>query len=339
MTSAQDCQKFLDDFLSKPTTELPGWVRNLKRLFRKDCRNPLNALMISAVKTGNTTTVRRLVKYAGNVNAKEHDDNALHWAVYSGNLKIVKLLLDGGAYLEVRDFKANTPLHLAVEKGHLEIVKELVKRGAEVNKPNIDGMTPLHVAAQSDQVDVVMFLLENGADVKAKTSLFFGKTAYDVASSQEIKELLKRVAENFKDVEAWSPLFEDDCRNPLNALMISAVKTGNTTTVRRLVKYAGNVNAKEHDVNALHWAVYSGNLKIVKLLLDGGECRAEVNKPNIDGMTPLHMAAQSDQVDVVMFLLANGADVKAKTSLFFGKTAYDVAASQEIKELLKPTNT
>ena len=49
----------------------------------------------------------------------------------------------------------------------------------------------------------------------------------------------------------------------------------------------------------------------------GGSTRgAKVNRKNGDGMTPLHLAAQRDRVNVVKYLLANGADVNvARRSL------------------------
>eukprot|EP00435_Cladocopium_sp_Y103_P037644 s1967_g10.t1 len=193
------CAKFTDYFLRASSSQLQNVVIGNEKILRKTCHYEMDALLDTAIKTHDASLTERVVKYVGNVNAKSRGVSVLHWAAESGDLKIVKLLLDGGdgllqvflTKLEPKTYQNDTPLHWAAGKGHLEIVQELVKRGAKVNRKNEDGMTPLHLAAQRDRVNVVKFLLANGADVDVKTGMFSGKKAYDVAATDEIKELVK----------------------------------------------------------------------------------------------------------------------------------------------------
>ena len=55
-----------------------------------------------------------------------------------------------------------------------------------------------------------------------------------------------------------------------------------------------------------------GHLELAQLLLDKG---ADLNVPNADGQTPLHMAAYHAKYEVMEWLLGRGADLDAKTNV------------------------
>ena len=56
---------------------------------------------------------------------------ALHGAAKSGHEKVVKLLLDKGANVNMKNRDGQTALDVAQEKGHKEIVKILKAHGAK----------------------------------------------------------------------------------------------------------------------------------------------------------------------------------------------------------------
>lgn len=61
-------------------------------------------------------------------------------------------------------------LHLAVTSGNVEIVKILIEQGCDVNAQTIDGITPLFLAQRENNVEIIGFLLENGASKSLPTS-------------------------------------------------------------------------------------------------------------------------------------------------------------------------
>ncbi|KAB0792159.1 hypothetical protein PPYR_14118 [Photinus pyralis] len=61
------------------------------------------------------------------------------------------------------------------------------------------------------------------------------------------------------------------------------------------------------------WASEKGKLDVVQRLLDSD--RNLVHVTDSDGYTPLHRACYSDHVEIVSFLLANGASVSAVTQM------------------------
>jgi ankyrin repeat protein len=67
-----------------------------------------------------------------------------------------------------------------------------------------NGDTPLHNAAKNDRVEVVRELLNRGADVNAKDGE--GYRPFDVATSKEMKDLLRRNGGREWFLPAWWPL-------------------------------------------------------------------------------------------------------------------------------------
>ena len=62
------------------------------------------------------------------------------------------------------DYDSRYPLHLAAEEGHLDAVKLLVQRGASVNVRDRWGTTPLKGALRNTHNDVADFLKDSGAE-------------------------------------------------------------------------------------------------------------------------------------------------------------------------------
>lgn len=73
----------------------------------------------------------------------------LHYCVLYRNLHLVTLLLRSGCLVNVRDDSGDTPLHTAVRTGELSIIKTLIEYGANVNYPSgLLGTSPLHEAVE-----------------------------------------------------------------------------------------------------------------------------------------------------------------------------------------------
>ena len=90
---------------------------------------------------------------------------------------LVRLFLDHGADVDARDKNHATPLLLAAEEHMDDIARILLERGAYPNVKNIWGKTPLHLLLErdftyyddvSDVLVVERLLLERGADVNAQ---------------------------------------------------------------------------------------------------------------------------------------------------------------------------
>ncbi|XP_068605684.1 protein phosphatase 1 regulatory subunit 27 [Brachionichthys hirsutus] len=67
---------------------------------------------------------------------------ALHEAVLTGNLEVVKLLVKYGADVHQRDEDGWTPLHMACSDGYPEIARYLLSKGARTEAENESGEKP-----------------------------------------------------------------------------------------------------------------------------------------------------------------------------------------------------
>jgi ankyrin repeat protein len=61
------------------------------------------------------------------------------------------------------------------------------------------------------------------------------------------------------------------------------------------------------------------------------EAGAEVNVVQNARITPLHLAAQQGNIDIIILLLENGADISLRTDM--GMTASDLAFEKGFKEI------
>lgn len=96
----------------------------------------------------------------------------LHLASIDGHTDVVRLLLSGGADVNIADrFFLETPLHLASRVGRLEVAALLIDAGANLEAKDSDSKsTPLLLAADQGNTSVVKLLIDRGADVSAKDS-------------------------------------------------------------------------------------------------------------------------------------------------------------------------
>ncbi|TGO35056.1 hypothetical protein BHYA_0172g00190 [Botrytis hyacinthi] len=101
--------------------------------------------------------------------------SALHLAAKDGHLKIVKILLNYGASVDVPTsmhpthvtrtnlfgLECVTSFHLAVANGHLNVARFLEDYGADINKPDTkSGITPLH-SSTAQLVEMMEYLIQS----------------------------------------------------------------------------------------------------------------------------------------------------------------------------------
>ncbi|XP_013364708.1 PREDICTED: protein phosphatase 1 regulatory subunit 12C isoform X5 [Chinchilla lanigera] len=83
-------------------------------------------------------------------------------------------------------------------------------------------------------------------------------------------------------------------------------------------------------ISALHQACIDENLEVVRFLVEQG---ATVNQADNEGWTPLHVAASCGYLDIARYLLSHGANIAAVNS--DGDLPLDLAESDAVEGLLK----
>jgi ankyrin repeat protein len=115
-------------------------------------RNGDSALMIAAYK-GKYDTVQALLDKGAEPN--QTGWAALHYAAAVGNNQIVQLLLDHSAYIDAESPNQTTPIMMAARGGHILTVKLLLDEGADLTLKNGAGMTALDFARAGGFKDIV----------------------------------------------------------------------------------------------------------------------------------------------------------------------------------------
>jgi len=146
----------------------------------------LNEEFFAAARKGDAAAVKAFLDKGVDANAKtRYGATALSYACDKGHVEVVKLLIERGADLNVRDtFYGEVPLGWALSRGHAEIVKLLLDKGASgIERALTSGV-------QDGNVDIVKIALAKGG-LKPET-LNSSLRRASAGANKEIVELLKK---------------------------------------------------------------------------------------------------------------------------------------------------
>ncbi|KAM4569728.1 protein phosphatase 1 regulatory subunit 12A isoform 7-T7 [Odontesthes bonariensis] len=127
-------------------------------------------------------------------------------------LRDARQWLNSGQIQDTRHTKSGgTALHVAAAKGYVEVLKLLIQAGYDVNVKDYDGWTPLHAASHWGKEEACRILVENLCDMDLINKM--GQTAFDVADEdvlgylEELQKKQNLLMSEKKDVKK-SPLIE-----------------------------------------------------------------------------------------------------------------------------------
>lgn len=339
-------------------------VKTLKYLISEtgviwDC--DLCSPLYQAVKRGRLDMVELIMNNGGVVNGcVAATETPLHIAAERGDADMVKLLLKYEPIINMRNTENGcTPLLLAVKKEHNTIVKMLLEKNADVNVPSTSGLYPIHVAVRSKNEDVVNALLTRGSyyNIEAQGEKNYDyplKMAHKLGNSKLITmlELVKKIF----DAVIENDVYQVECciqagaiLNAKNAsgttILHYAVNNKNLKIVNSLLSRGVDFTQATNKGNLpLHLAVSLGDMKIIKTLLTNArkqnliKYNLMVNATTKEGLsTPLHVAAEKGNFDVVKLLIKSGAIFNRKNK--DDDTPLEVAKDEKIIEYLRSVET
>jgi uncharacterized protein len=130
----------------------------------------------------------------------EEHATAIHLAAMGGEVDLVKVLLQHGGDVNLRDFADATPLMIAAgyecsADNPCPVVALLIAHGASLNAQDADGNTALMNAAEDGNITAGRLLLDHGADPTMKNKK--GQTALDLSRSRQ-REKFTEMLEAYK---------------------------------------------------------------------------------------------------------------------------------------------
>ena len=149
---------------------LLGFVQKLLELGAEvnSCIGHKSSPLLLASQCAGTDVVQLLLDHNADVYARDGDgDTALHCAALGGHPGNVHILLKLKLEVNSRNNKGSTPLHLASrcrKEGNTEVVRLLLDCGADVQLRNHRGQTASEVAHENEQHEIVQLLSQHIAE-------------------------------------------------------------------------------------------------------------------------------------------------------------------------------
>lgn len=237
-------------------------------------------------------------------------DNELLKAAHLNDLAAAKAVLEKDPKaVQARDENQCTPLHEAARYGDARFVAYLLSKGSEVNSRCYNQFTPLHL---TDDVDIAKVLIKAGADLKARDSS--GETPLGRAVSDGNLELVNLFLSHGEKLD-----FEQ------------LVVLGRTKDVAAALREKPWLAKAPR--TCLHTAARSGNLELVRLLLQhGADPNHSIDFSNAPGVyTAFSEAVLFDHYEIASLLAEHGAEMDVAGSKMYRSLFHEVVAEHDLR--------
>lgn len=252
-----------------------------------------------------------------------------------GNLETVRALLSGGAKPNIQEsMGGQTALMWALSKRQVAVVDELVKHGGDVELASKTGFTPLMFAAQQGDADSARILLKAGAnanEAQPKSALTPLIIASAMGQEKAVDALLDGGANpNLVDTDGYAALHRA-VRDSDYGIDLER-HDATLHIVKSLLKHGAdpNLRIKQDKAKAAAEIKNGSNVAIKR------RAALTVTEVLLQGSTPLVLAAEVNDLDVIKALVEAGADPNIPTEK--GTTALMMAsgAGTDVQRMREP---
>lgn len=300
-----------------------------KGLSIKDTDKDGNGAISYAAKKGNKKLIKKLIKKGlPYKDTNKNGGNAMLLATQGGrrgynSLAFFKYLESLGITPNITNSKGKTPLHnLAYSNKDIATLTYFIEKGTNVNQQNEEGNTALMNASYRNTLDAVKLLGEKTKNINSQNKK--GRSALTNALRNS-PEVIAYLLDKNADV-----LVVDKKGNNLAYYLTEAYNSkkeeGFLQKIKLLEEKGFKITKPQKDGNTLmHLAANKGNLALLKFLK---KYNIDVNAKNKEGQTALQKAVMvAKKPEILEFLIKNGADKTVTTS--FDETVYDLAKENE----------
>lgn len=249
--------------------------------------------------------------FRGKYNTHSIVTKPLHLGISTGNRKIISILIENGANLNVKNGDGIYPLEVALGIENIKVIDLLIEKGADVKKICL---------CNSDNFEIIEYLISKGADASTidinfalddyntlKKILHYrpdlNNSKIDAEKGVSGKQILTLLLENGLSPDARGN-FPDKC-----PLVFAAIKYSDVETVEILRKYKAHFNVSCQSGFAetpIIMAVSEQKHDIVKKLFDYG---LNINKQDWANRTPIYFAIAKNDGEMIGILADNGASL------------------------------
>ena len=247
-----------------------------KQKQRKGVKFPLGVLMQQAVTDGDVQEIRQLITDFGRSAVEEREPSGLPpvmRAIFEAQLGSLKLLIDAGANVTVRDPENWTALHVAAAMDDVEAAEMVLSSCKSVadliQTRNADGERPIELA---ESVEMAKLLLHADLrELRAEETLKSQTTSEQAGDSEEaVIQLVHNHCQKYPDCSALDDVLKS------NTCFDSLMHLAATKNYPRLADYLcrhrlSNLETRDRKGwTALHTAAYYNSVDIVLVLEEYG---------------------------------------------------------------------
>jgi ankyrin repeat protein len=282
----------------------------------------------------------------------------LQWAIASpiAGIEMVEFLIAQGATLTLAPKQGNSDLKWAILSGRIEKVQLLLDLGADINEVDEHGYDALinsmfSEAEGNEIIALVKFLIAKGAPLNGQSS--YGESALSLSSRYGCFEMIQVLlaAGGDRSFLGWTDLMQAIALGTLPDVEAQLAAGADLTAVdlwertpwllsldvedeakaKRLLAAGANPAAVGRCGKLpLMYVLESGNLSLLEWLIGLG---IDVNASDKYGGTALMSAVQRNQVEAAAMLLAAGA-IASKTSTYDSKAISQASSIEMVEQLL-----
>lgn len=199
----------------------------------------------------------------------------------TGNLDVLRAMVDDFGDTEIQDIEGNTPLIYAAMAGNLQSVITLVSMSANVNARNFSGVSSLYAATKLGRLDMVMYLFSRVNNID--DSDINNQSPVMVAAEMDFSRIATLLIKSGADI--------DQRMKNGNMAVHLAAKNDSVATLNLLLTNGANPDVRNGIGNTpLMLAAANGREKAVALLLNAG---VDISTVNNRGQSTADIAAQS----------------------------------------------
>ena len=247
----------------------------------------------------------------------------LHVAAKQADIPMTEYLIEKGADISMKDYTSSTALHYLVSSSEIKADQsvEFIKKIADSqlktlqHEKNQDGETVLQIASRQTKVEVVDYLMDVDRETlvggQHSFPIFEMLSSTDINSHKTVAYIL-----NLEDKILQEVVRNEPVRDKKTVLHIIAIR-GLTPLVRKF-SFIDYSQKDAVDDTALHTAARYKNFQTLRELINCYKDRPEFEKlkfmellelRNEEGETVLHIACRLGNIDLVTYLLEEGADL------------------------------